>query len=394
MAITVNQYGTGTPSSQGNNTITHFYDRAGIRAATTKNVYQMLADRKSMPTKYGKNFKISKWLWGLDNKVVDDNGKFVGNPNGLYSGRDATDVTNGLPGLDEGSGPANSFSIKKVTMSTSLSRYGEMIEYTDEVEMFSEDALQIRYREELGDRARRRYEDLVQLDMLAGTFVKYGGIATTRCELGGGDDASSGEYAIDETLVRKSVKDLVKYRAKKHTKMVTGSTKIDTKTVNSAYYSIVGPEIKYDLEGLDKYIPVYRYANATNVAEGEFGLLYDMRFIESESAMTYRHQGHMVGDGSAASAVCYSSVGADCQGNDDDKYHYDAFPVLVVTEGCFATVGLKGHSKVKFNAISPNNKELNNPYGTKGLFSYNFWYAGIILEAEKLLRLEVTCKLV
>lgn len=388
MAVVVNQYNHGTDSTQGANTITHFYDRAGIRAATTRNIYQQLCDRRSMPTKYGKNFKISKWLWGLDRQVVDDNGKFVGNPNGLYSGRDATDVTNGLPHLNEGDGAKNSFTIKKVTMSTSLQRYGEMIEYTDEVEMFSEDAIQIRYREELGDRARRRYEDLVQLDMLSGTFVKYGGDATKRSDLGGDDDTTSDRYTIDETLVRKSVKDLVKYRAKKHTKMVTGSTKIDTRTVNSAYYAIVGPEIKYDLEGLDNFIPVYRYADATNIAEGEFGLVYDMRFIESESALTYRHQGHEVGDGSAPSAVCYSSKASD--GN----YYYDVFPALIVTDGSFATVGLKGHGKVKFNAISPSNKELNNPYGTKGLFSYNFWYAGIILEAEKLLRLEVTCKLV
>jgi len=394
MAVVVNQYNHGYDSTQGANTITHFYDRAGIRAATTKNVYQMLADRKSMPTKYGKTYKISKWLWGLDRQVVDENGKFVGDPNGLYSGRDVTDVTNGLPTLDEGAGAVNSFTIKKVTMETKLQRYGEMIEFTDEVEIFSEDSVQIRYREELGDRARRRFEDLVQLDMLATTFVKYGGDATSRCELGGDDDTTSDRYTIDETLVRKSIKDLVKYRAKKHTKMVTGSTKIDTRTVNSAYYAIVGPEVKYDLEGLDKFIPVYKYASATNIAEGEFGLLYDMRFIESESAMVYRHQGHEVGDGSAPSAVCYSSKGADCQGNDSDKYHYDVFPVLVVTEGSFATVGLKGHSKVKFNVIPPNNKELGNPYGTKGLFSYNFWYAGIILEAEKLLKLEVTCKLV
>jgi len=388
--IIVNAYNQGTNSSQGANTITHFYDRAGIRAATTKNVYQMLADKKSMPTKYGKNYKISKWLWGLDRQVVDDEGKFVGDPNGLYSGRDVADVTNGLPGLEEGSGAVNSFSVKKVTMSTKLERYGEMIEYTDEVEMFSEDSVQIRYREELGDRARRRYEDLVQLDMLGGNFVKYGGDATQRSDLGGDDDSTSDRYTIDETLIRKSVKDLVKYRAKKHTKMVTGSTKIDTKTVNSAYYAIVGPEIKYDLEGLDKFIPVYRYANATNIADGEFGLLYDMRFIESESAMVYRHQGHKVGDGSAPSVICYSSENP----GDDDNYYYDVFPALIVTEGAFATVGLKGYGKVKFNVISPSNKELNNPYGTKGLFSYNFWYAGIILEAEKLLRLEVTCKLV
>jgi hypothetical protein len=59
-------YGNGTNSTSGANTITHFYDRAGIKAANRVNVFQQFADKKSMPNKYGKTFKISKWLHMYD----------------------------------------------------------------------------------------------------------------------------------------------------------------------------------------------------------------------------------------------------------------------------------------------------------------------------------------
>ncbi|AGM46827.1 major coat protein [Alteromonas phage vB_AmaP_AD45-P1] len=69
---------------------------------------------------------------------------------------------------------------------------------------------------------------------------------------------------------------------------------------------------------------------------------------------------------------------------------FDAFPILFPTQGAFATVGLKGQGKIKFNSKSPEVVENANPYGTNGFFSYNFFYAGIILEEEKLLKILVS----
>ena len=69
-----------------------------------------------------------------------------------------------------------------------------------------------------------------------------------------------------------------------------------------------------------------------------------------------------------------------------DRDKFDVFPILFPTKGSFATVGLKGKGKIKFNAISPDNKELGNPFQNQGLFSYNMFYAGIILREERLLK--------
>lgn len=418
-------------SSHGQNTIVHYYDKAGIKAANAISVYGQFADRRSMPLKMGLTYKVSKWLHIFDRETTD--GDFAAK--GYLTARSVTDVTAGLTGaeLAEGAGSVNKQAIKKVTIDTTFSKYGEMIDYTDEVEMFSEDAVQVHYREELGLLANRRSEDLVQLDMLSSTNEMFVGTATALAEVGidttdatGADDDDS---RISYDLIRKGVRRLVRNRAIKTTSIVTGSTKIDTRTVNKAFYAIIGPEVKYDLETAVRgtveaggvaeyaYVPAYKYADAANLAEGEVGAMGDVRFIESESALVYAGQGAVVSPSEAAdtytgllSTTTFASgaaaataradavtgvydrvgdvYGAAGAGTDALEY-FDVFPVLFPTKGSFATVGLKGQGKIKFNAQSPGKIELSNPYGTQGFFSYSMWYAGLILREERLLKMMV-----
>jgi N4-gp56 family major capsid protein len=377
--MATNVYGNGANSTAGANTIVHFYDRAGVKAANRVNVYGQFADRKSMPKKMGKTFKISKFLHMYDRSIND--AAFA--EKGFLSARDIDDVNTALTSatLAEGAGAVNKRSLQKVTMETSLARYGEMIDYTDEVELFSEDAIQVRYREELGELANSRMEDLIQLDMLATPTVMYAGSATAIGEI---DEDSTVSY----DLIRKAVRKLVRNRAQKNTQLVTGSNKIDTQTVAKAYYAVIGANVKGDLETLTRgtvadngmtefvYIPAHKYASAATLAEGEVGAMHEVRFIESESAVVYAGQG--------ADATGHTGGLSVTNGN------FDVFPILFPTQGSFATVGLKGQGKIKFNSKSPEAVENANPYGTNGFFSYNFFYAGLILEEEKLLKVLVS----
>lgn len=411
-----NVYNSGTDSTQGANTVIHYYDKAGVKAANAVAVYAQFADRRSMPLKMGKTYKVSKWLHIFDRQYDPDNqhggsdAEFAAR--GYLSSRSIVDVTDGLSNdaaLAEGAGAVNKQTIKKVTIETSFSRYGEMIDYSDEVDMFSEDMVQVQYREELGLLANQRSEDLIQRDMLATTNNLLVGSATSFDTVG--VDANAGDGTTDDLcrvnydLIRRAVRRLVRNRAMKNTTIVTGSTKIDTRTINKAFYAIIGPEVKYDLENLTRgesyetefvYVPAYKYAAASNLAEGEVGSMNDVRFIESESAMVYRGAGNVTGAYTgdlanttltAATATALGTLTGGTYANAEVRF--DVFPILFPTKGSFATVGLKGHGKIKFNSQAPSKIELSNPYGTQGFFSYNFWHAGIILREERLLKVLV-----
>lgn len=389
-------YGNGLNSTSGANTITHFYDRAGIKAANAVSVYSQFADRKSMPQKMGKTFKISKWQHLYD--LATDHADFAAK--GYLGKRDLAAVTAKLAATDgsgaaltEGAGAINKVTPKKITVETSLERYGFMIEYTDEAVLFSEDPVQVRYREELGYLVNQTQEDLVQRDMLsgAGIVINAGGNITVD-QMGAtitADDTNADLYKVSFDLIRKGVKALVRNRAKRNTEIVTGSTKIGTRPVNSAFYAIVGPEVKYDLEALTRgtsyateyaYVPAFKYASAANLAEGEIGSMHDVRFIESEGAMM---------EAAAGAVIPASYVGNLSYSNDGSDDRFDVFPILFPTKGAFATVGLKGQGKVTFHSKAPSDVNLTNPYGTKGFFSANMFYAGIALQPEKILRINV-----
>ena len=386
--MATNVYGTGLNSTAGANTIVHYYDRAGIKAANRKNVYGQFVSRKDMPNKMGKTFKISKFLHMYDRALADAD--FAAK--GYMTARTADEVSAALTNasLAEGAGAVNKRSLSKITVETSFARYGEMIDYTDEVELFSEDYIQTKYREELGELANSRMEDLIQLDMLGTGTVMYAGAATSKGTIGTGianDGSEDADYKVSYDLIRKAVKKLVRNRAKKNTSIVTGSTKISTQPVAKAYYAIIDADVKSDLEVLKRgngtyseefvYIPAHKYADIGSLADGEVGAMHEVRFIEAESAVVYAGKGASV-DANYVGTLAYTGTkGVDAK--------FDVHTILFPTEGSFATVGLKGQGKIKFNSQDPSKVELINPYGTTGFFSYNFFYAGIILEEEKLL---------
>ena len=385
-------YGNGTTTaSSGANTIVHFYDRAGIKAANATSVYAQFADAKSMPQNMGKTFKISKWqhIYDLDQNHADFAAK------GFLGKRTLASVTTNLANsgsagtIAEGAGAVNQVTPKKITFETSLARYGFMVEYTDEAVLFSEDPVQVKYREELGYLMNQASEDLIQRDMLssAGIVINAGG-NITMAQMGStiaADGTNESLYKVSFDLIRKGVKALVRNRAQRHTEVVDGSTKIGTRPVNKAFYAIVGPEVKYDLETLTRgtsyekeyvYVPAYQYAAATNLAEGEIGSMHDVRFIESEGALVE------VGAGATIPASYVGTLS-------HNGTKFDVFPILIPTKGAFATVGLKGQGKVTFYSKAPSEVSLSNPYGTKGFFSANMFYASIALKPECICRINV-----
>lgn len=384
------QWKQGSDATAGRQVQEFYYDRVGIEAANTSNVYAQFASKKFMQQNHGKKFKIDRWEHIFDRKLASgDFAKY-----GFLTSRSLTDVTAGLQAaeLPEGSTERNLVNFAKTTIETSCKRYGQMIKYTDEVDLFFDQKMQARYRHELGLLANRNFEDLLQRDMLATSNVMYSGIATNLTSMGTGLAANGSQddnYRISYDLIRLAVRKLKRNRAEKHTKLVTGSMKVDTKTVAGAYYAIIGPEVAHDLETLTRkkgtieefvFVPVEKYASAASLAEGEIGQVHEVKFVVSESAMVERGAGAAI-PGSYSGTLSYSDKGGN---------KFDVFPILFPTKEAFATVGLKGKDKITFHAKSPTeNIHSGNPYGTIGFLSYNFWYASIILQPEKLLRLNV-----
>ena len=420
--FTGSQYNAGTDSTSGANTVVHYHDRMGIKAAILENIFSQMADRRNMPKRYGKTYKVSKWLHILDDDNTNDQGlgtdglalagedgvktlnkvfldkdyptaeyatadlaaaayfllrtgvaavggdvvdvvALENNGNQYGSSRDIGNVTTLMPTLAEGASAVNRVGVTKITVETSLKRYGNYLEYTDEVELFSEEPVQIHYKEELGYMAGQVQDDLTQIDMLnAAGIVGYTGAATSRVTVA---DVMSGVEAYN--LIRKVTKQLFINRAKKTTSVIGASTKITTTPVNAGWTAFCSSDVKYDLEsvvdtaGNIAWIPSYKYASSGNLMNGEVGAIHDTRFIEAPRMMNWA--------GAGAAGV-------------------DVHPILYVTPESFATVGLQGNNKIMFKSKAPGKADATDVYGLKGFFSYNFFYASIALQPERIARIE------
>ena len=386
---------SGTAASQGAQNRDKWYDRKGIEAANRVNIYQQFADARTMPTGWGKTFTVSKFLHTYDREETTSSGDFQ--KFGYLSNRKVGDLTRDA--LSEGAASGNEKAVKKITLETKLANYGASVVYTDDVLKFSEDDMQVRYRRELGEDANSLMEDLIQKDMLDSTTIIYGGTGTSKATVGPEaskyKDATGGLVGtVTYDLVRSWSRKLKRNRASTTTKLVTGSNKVDTKTVPAAYYAIVGPEIVKDLEVMTNglagnalrtvWVPAVQYGDAASLAEGEVGSIHNMRFIESEGAVVDRHAGTIIGDGSGGQYADALVQGSQ-KSSDSNKYYTDLHPVIIPTPGSFSTVGLKGTDKIQFTVAKPGDVNISNRFGKLGSFAYNFWYGGLITNVPGLL---------
>ena len=337
--------------------------------------------------------------WNQTNKNVDT---LIAEDGGVTAeGKliDQTTDSDALKGVGkrifEGQTHGNRVTIKDTTINAFINQFGEMLEYTEDVELFNDDNIVARYRRDMGMRANDIDEDLNQYTMLQTPNKMFSGTATSLETMGTGigagtPDATTGENAVEESfkinykLLQKVVQRLGQYKVPKVTQMVTGSVKIDTKTVPPCYVAIVGDQVKTDILNVTRgktyeknfaFDGVEKYASAGTAFDGEFGRIGEVRFIHAPNMLVEAGKGAEV-DENYVGSLSRSTNGK-----------FDVFPILFIGEDSFAKIMLQGKN-ITFASEAPKPR-FGDPYGKRGFFSYKFWYGSIILRPERLLRLNV-----
>jgi len=129
-----------------------------------------------------------------------------------------------------------------------------------------------------------------------------------------------------------------------------------------------------DLHGNPAFIAVQHYAAGTTVLTGEVGSVDQFRIVVVPEML------HWAG------------AGADATGDGDHHVtggKFDVFPMLVVGDGSFTTIGFQTDGKtVKFKIThkAPGDAMANrdDPYGETGFMSIKWWYGFMMLRPERL----------
>jgi N4-gp56 family major capsid protein len=293
----------------------------------------------------------------------------------LYgSSKDIGTIPGKLPALTEAGGRVNRVGFKRKELTGTISKFGFFDEYTQEsVDFDTDDGLLEHINREMLFGANEMTEDALQIDLInAAGVVKYAGAATDNATIVA---ASTVTYA---DLMRLSI-NLDNNRTPKGTTQITGTRMVDTRVIPAARVMYVGSELlptlkaMKDLHNNPAFISVEKYSAGGSTFTGEVGSIDQFRIVVVPEMMKWSGAG-----GAITEATHY-----------DNGQFYDVFPMLVVGDGSFTTIGFQTDGKtVKFKithkAPGEATADRNDPYGETGFMSIKWYYGFMALRPERI----------
>lgn len=384
-----NEPAGGVQSTVGKQINTSYWHKKAIIDAKKEMYFTPLANTTAMPKHFGKEIKVLQYIPLLDDRNVNDQGidaSGVTTVNGnLYgSSKDIGTINSKLPTLTETGGRVNRVGFTRVERTGSIQKFGIFTEFTQESFDFdSDDELYGHLSREMVTGATQLTEAVLQKDLLsqAGVVV-YTGMATNTGEITGeGTEESVVTY---EDLMRLGIL-LDDNRTPKQVKHITGSRMVDTKTIYGGRVMYIGSELipviraMRDLFGNAAFIPAHQYADAGTLLNGEVGAIDHFRLVVVPEML------HWAADGAVATAA-NKGYRTSTKGGVE---RYDVFPMLVVGDESFTTIGFQTDGKTtKFSITTKmpgkETADRNDPYGEMGFSSIKWYYGTLIMRPERL----------
>ena len=380
----------GAGSDQMN---TFFWLKKALIESRKEQFFMPLSSTVNMPKHFGKTIKVFEYVPLLDDRNVNDQGidatgATIADGNLYGSSKDIGTITNKLPTLTENGGRVNRVGFTRLTREGSIHKFGFFTEFTQEALDFdSDDGLKEHLSRELLNGAVQLTEAVLQRDLLAAAgTVLFAGAATSDAEVTGeivpevpGISPEIPASVVTYQNLMRLDQILNDNRTPKQTKIIVGSRMIDTKTIPSGRVMFIGSELVPLVRGMtdlfdnEAFIPVQQYGDAGTIMNGEIGSVDAFRIIVVPEMLHWAAAGAEVDDN--------PGYRTSMDGTDEK---YDIYPMLVVGDDSFVTIGFQTDGKtVKFSVMTKmpgrETADRNDPYGETG-FSSIKWYYGILIK--------------
>lgn len=279
-----------------------FYDMTLIEEASANLVHDQFGQKRPIPQGSGKTIEFRKFA----------------------------PLNKAMTALTEGVTPDGQ-TLAVSNMTATVSQYGDYVTLSDVLELTAIDNTIVEATKLLGKQAGLTLDTVTRNVLQAGTNVSYASkwSGTTETEVTSRKD-------LDSTAILKvdTVNQIVaKLRA------------VNAPTINGKYVAIIHPYVAYDLMTDPAWVDAHKYAQPTNLFEGEIGEIGGVRFVQSSEAKIFRGAGLTAGsrtlkvNGAVSSSttvnvdekITADDVTAFAARADEDKYIYAGGTKLAVS---------------------------------------------------------------
>lgn len=253
--------------------------------------------------------------------------------------------------------------VKPQDIQATLQEYGVVYRYTNRVADFYEDDVPSEIIQLAGERMGLVLE-LVRLGVLrACTNAFYAGGVASR---------SLVNSKISPNLLRKVARSQNVNLARRITKVLDASPKVNTYPIEAAYVVLCHSDCEADLRTeLPGFKHVSEYGQRQAIHENELGSWEQYRFICTPHMPVYLAAGAAVGAG---------LVGT---GNND------VYPMIVLSEDAYGDVVLRGKGSFSVGHIPASQKTKDDPNGQRGVISASTYFTAVRLNDLQMAVVEV-----
>lgn len=244
-----------------------------------------------------------------------------------------------------------------------IQQWGAVVNITDRVADLAEDPVLKDAAMLCGEQAGETVEAVTWGVIRGGTSVfRANGAART--------DINT---AISQNKLRGAVRYLMAQRAKRLTKMLSGSTDLNTTPIEAAYIAFGHTDMEADVRTLPGFIPVAQYGSRQPLVPEECGSVENIRFILSPMLSPLLSSGSTTINGMKASGGTPA---------------VDVYPLVIVGAEAYGTVPLKGSGAIVPSVINPDVKTKDDPLGQRGYVGWKAYHAAVRLNETWMTRIE------
>jgi len=256
--------------------------------------------------------------------------------------------------LTEGVTPSGN-SVTSTDYSTTLSQYGDWVGITDQVADTHEDPIIREYSDILAQQAAETVETLLFNILKAGTNVYYAN----------GSARNAVNTPLTLNLQRKITRGFKRQNAKRITKKLSSSVKMDTVNVKGGFIGVVHPDAESMIRGLAGFKDAIDYGSETPYMT-EIGTVEDVRYLTSTIINPWDDAG---GTKAGSGTTMISTTGTSA----------DVYPVLYMAKDWFGVTPLKGVNGMTPFVKNPGESREGDQLGQRGWIGWKTYFTGLIL---------------